>query len=153
MTRREFALLAGSALPAGLIAAGGARAAAPIKAVLYKEPQCGCCGRYAHYLDGNGFQVDVRPTDKLAEISRKAGIPEPLAGCHTMFVGDYVVSGLVPVRTVRKMLREKPPIIGITLPGMPRGAPGMRMSGEKAGPLTVYAISKDGTPPRVFAVD
>lgn len=153
ITRRKFALLAGTALPAGLIAGRAARAAAPIKATLYKEPKCGCCDRYAQYLDRNGFKVDVHSTEKLPEISRNAGIPEALAGCHTMFVGNYVVSGLVPVQTVRKLLREKLSIIGITLPGMPHGAPGMRMPGEKAGPLTVYAIDKDGTPPRVFAVD
>lgn len=151
MTRRKFALLAGAALPAGLIAGRRVRAATPIKATLYKEPECGCCDRYAQYLDRDGFQVDVRSTEGLSEVSRKAGIPAALAGCHTMFVSGYVVSGLVPVQTVRKLLNEKPALIGITLPGMPRGAPGM--PGEKTGPLTVYAISKDGTPPRVFAVD
>ncbi len=63
----------------------------------------------------------------------------------------YVVDGHVPVATIRKLLAEKPAIVGITLPGMPPGSPGM--VGAKTGPLTVYAISRDGTPPRVFAVD
>ncbi|HVC63617.1 MAG TPA: DUF411 domain-containing protein [Acetobacteraceae bacterium] len=152
MNRREFALaLIGVAAPAAaLLRPPPARAAAPIHAVLYKNPQCTCCEAYAHYLEQNGFQVDVTPTNDLAEISRKAGVPEALEGCHTMFVGGYVVDGLVPVRIVRKLLTEKPTIAGITLPGMPAGSPGM--PGPKAGPLTVYAVSKDGTPPRVFAV-
>lgn len=67
-----------------------------------------------------------------------------------MFVAGHVVDGLVPVDIVRKLLAEQPAIAGITLPGMPSGSPGM--PGEKTGPLTVYALSKDGTPPSVFAV-
>ena len=118
---------------------------------LYKNPSCTCCEGYAQYLDQNGFKVDVRPTNDLAEISRKAGIPEALEGCHTSFIAGYVVDGHVPVNTIRKLLDEKPAIAGITLPGMPPGSPGMY--GAKTGPLTVYAISRDGTPPRVFAVD
>src|SRR5262249_16259776 len=77
-------------------------AAAAIQATLYKNPQCNCCEAYARYLDQNGFQVVVTPTHGLAEISRKAGVPEDLEGCHTMFVGDYVVDGHVPVEIIRK---------------------------------------------------
>lgn len=153
MTRRKFAttLLATAASIPAILTARGARAAAPIPVTLYKNPSCTCCEGYAQYLDQNGFKVDVRPTNDLAEISRKAGIPADLEGCHTAFIGDYVVDGHVPVNTVRKLLDEKPAIIGITLPGMPPGSPGMY--GEKTGPLRVYAISRDGTPPRVFDVD
>ncbi len=153
MTRRKFAaMLAAMGVPApALMAPRASRAAAPIPATLYKNPQCGCCENYAQYLEQNGFQVDVRPTNDLAEISRKAGVPEKLEGCHTMFVGRYVVDGHVPVKTIRKLLDERPAIAGITLPGMPAGSPGM--DGEKDGPLTVYAVSKDGAPPRIFDVD
>jgi hypothetical protein len=103
---------------------------------LYKNPSCTCCEGYVQYLEQNGFKVDVRPTNDLAEISRKAGIPEELEGCHTSFIGNYVVDGHVPVKTIRKLLDEKPAIAGITLPGMPSGSPGM--SGEKTSPLTVF---------------
>lgn len=152
MTRRKFAtmLMATTAAPT-LLAWRGTQAAAPIPVTLYKNPSCSCCESYAHYLDQNGFRVDVRPTNDLAEISRKAGIPEALEGCHTSFIAGYVVDGHVPVQTIRKLLAEKPAIAGITLPGMPPGSPGMY--GKKTAPLTVYAISRDGTPPRVFAVD
>jgi hypothetical protein len=128
-----------------------ARAAAPIPVTLYKNPSCTCCEGYAQYLEQNGFTVDVRPTNDLAEISRKAGIPEALEGCHTSFIGNYVVDGHVPVKTIRKLLDEKPAIAGITLPGMPSGSPGM--SGEKTGPLTVYAVTRDNATTRVFDVD
>jgi hypothetical protein len=123
----------------------------PIHAVLYKNPQCSCCEAYAAYLQQNGFQVDVKPTNDLAEISSKAGVPAELEGCHTMLVEGYVVDGLVPVNVIQKLLEEKPAIAGITLPGMPAGAPGM--AGTKTGPFTIYAVSKDGSAPKVYAVE
>lgn len=125
--------------------------AAPIHAVLYKNPQCSCCEAYAAYLQQNGFDVDVKPTNDLASISAKAGIPPALEGCHTMMVEGYAVDGLVPVDVIRKLLTERPPIAGITLPGMPMGAPGM--GGDKAGPFTIYAIGKVGSAPTVYAVE
>jgi hypothetical protein len=153
MTRRKFAalLMASAATVPALVTLRAARAGVPIPVTLYKNPSCDCCEGYARYLEQNGFKVDVKPTNDLAEISRKAGVPEELEGCHTSFIGDYVVEGHVPVKTIRKLLDEKPAIAGITLPGMPPGSPGM--FGERAGPLTIYAVSRDGTPPRVFDVD
>jgi hypothetical protein len=147
MRRRNFCLgavvvLATAPMPA---------VAAPIRATLYKDPQCGCCEGYAAYLRQNGFAVDVKPTNDLAEISRKAGVPSELQGCHTMFVDGYVVDGHVPIKTIRKLLSERPAIAGITLPGMPTGSPGM--TGKKTAPFKIYAVNKDGTPPTVYATE
>ena len=147
MKRRTFcqvAILALTALPLPAIAE-------PIQATLYKNPQCSCCERYAAYLRENGFQIDVKPTNDLAEISSKAGVPEKLQGCHTMFVDGYVVDGHVPVNVVRKLLSERPPIAGITLPGMPMGSPGM--TGHKTQTFVIYAVTKDGRPPTVYATE
>ena len=147
MKRRNFCL--GAIL---VLSLGRCRAvAAPIHATLYKDPQCGCCEGYAAYLRQNGFAVEVKPTNDLAEISRKAGVPSELQGCHTMFVGGYVVDGHVPIKTIRKLLSERPVIAGITLPGMPTGSPGM--TGKKTAPFKIYAVNKDGTPPTVYAVE
>ena len=152
MTRRDLVMLIAAAASAGLTAASPlAQAAAPIPVTLYKNPQCTCCETYAQYLEQNGFKVDVKATNDIAEISHKAGIPADLEGCHTSFIAGYVVDGHVPVKTIRKLLDEKPAIAGITLPGMPPGSPGM--PGDKTGSLIVYAVSKDGAPPRVFDVD
>ena len=125
--------------------------AAPIHAVLYKNPQCSCCESYAAYLGQNGFQVEVKPTNDLAEISSKAGVPADYEGCHTMMVEGYVVDSLVPVDVIQKLLKERPAIAGIALPGMPMGAPGM--GGSKTAPFTIYAVSKDGSAPKVYAVE
>ena len=147
MKRRTFccgALLAMVAIPLPAIAE-------PVRATMYKNPQCGCCEGYAAYLCQHGFAVDVKPTTDLTEISRNAGVPERLQGCHTMFVEGYVVDGHVPVNVVRKLLSERPPIAGITLPGMPAGSPGM--TGTKRETFTIYAVTKDGAPPKVYAAE
>lgn len=133
MHRRTFLILATSAA-----AMTTARGQSIISATLHKNPNCGCCDVYAAHLEENGFSVTLENTTDLPSVSRAAGVPEQLAGCHTMFVGDYVVEGLVPADIVTRMLVEKPAIKGIALPGMPIGAPGM--PGPKAGPLTVYAF-------------
>jgi hypothetical protein len=136
ITRRALLL---SALP---LAIAGSVRVAPVAVMLYKNPECGCCEAYVDYLRHHGFEVTSKPTNDLAEISRKAGVPSDLQGCHTAFIEDYVVDGHVPVEAINKLLAERPPIKGITLPGMPAGSPGM--SGEKIGPFTIYAIGQDG---------
>jgi hypothetical protein len=147
MKRRTFFLTAVLAVFARPLRA----IAQPIRATLYKDPQCSCCEGYAGYLRQNGFTVEVKPTFDLAEISRKAGVPQQLQGCHTMFLDGYVVDGHVPVNVIRKLLSERPAIAGITLPGMPTGSPGM--TGQKTAPVTIYAVTKDGAAPQVYAVE
>ena len=145
MNRRTFcqsAILASVAIPLP------AFAAAPIHATLYKNPQCSCCEGYAAYLRDNGFDVDVKPTTDLAEISRKAGVPEAMEGCHTAFIDGYVVDGHVPVAVIEKLLTERPAIAGITLPGMPMGSPGM--AGNKTEPFKIYEIAKGSR--KIYAV-
>ena len=116
--------------------------AEPTAVSLYKNPECGCCDGYADYLQHNGFTVTATATPDLSEISRKAGVPSELQGCHTAFIGDYVVDGHVPVEVIEKLLAEKPAVKGITLPGMPEGSPGM--VGAKTGPFTIHSFDADG---------
>lgn len=122
-----FALAPGAALPAE-------------DAVLYKNPDCGCCADYAKVLEGEGFRVRIKETTALDALRRMAGVPDKLASCHTMTVGNYVVEGHVPLSAIQKLLAEKPDIRGIALPGMPQGSPGM--TGEKEGPFVVYEIGR-----------
>jgi hypothetical protein len=136
MTRR--ALL----FSASTLALTGPLKAAPVAVTLYKNPECGCCEGYADYLRQHGFAVVSQVTTELAEISRKAGVPSELQGCHTSLIGDYVVEGHVPVEAITKLLAGHPAIKGIALPGMPEGSPGM--SGEKTGPLTIHAFGEGG---------
>jgi hypothetical protein len=117
-------------------------------ALMYKNPQCGCCEEYASYLRRNGFKVTVKETHNMSLISQQNGVPEKLAGCHTMLVGGYVVEGHVPVAAIDKLLKERPHIKGIALPGMPEGSPGM--TGVKTEPFTIYEISDEA---KVFMVE
>jgi hypothetical protein len=125
--------------------------------VLYKDPNCGCCGDYAKVLEKEGFQVRVKETAAIDALRRMAGVPDKLASCHTMTVGKYVVEGHVPVAAVRKLLAEKPDIRGIALPGMPQGSPGM--TGVKEGPFVVYEVggyeagSRAALAPKVFMTE
>lgn len=146
ITRRDllgYATLAAAAALFGPAAWRGAFAA-PAKppVAIFKNPGCECCDGYATYLRQHGFTVTVKETDKLASISSKAGIPAELQGCHTAFLGGYVVDGHVPVEAVEKMLAEQPAIKGLALPGMPPGSPGM--AGDKVEPFKVQAVDRDG---------
>lgn len=144
--RRRIFLVVTAVLMAG---SASAHAEDARKAILYKNPQCTCCEGYADYLRGNGFDVTVKPTYDLTTISQKAGVPEALQGCHTMFVDGYVIDGHVPVAVVQRLLTERPSIKGITLPGMPAGSPGM--VGTKTAPFVVYALPKNGGAPTAYA--
>ena len=150
LNRRQFAngaltLLLGA--PFGLLNLASAEEKPAVQ--LYKNPQCSCCEEYAAYMRQHGFSVTTTPTHNLALIRRQRGVPEQLAGCHTMIIGDYVVEGHVPIGALNKLLRERPKIRGISLPGMPEGSPGM--TGEKTEQFTIYEIS-DGEE-KVFAVE
>lgn len=122
--------------------------AAPMPVTLYKNPQCGCCEGYADYLKKNGFAVDIIPTNDLVTMARQAGVPEQLDGCHITKMDGYVVIGHVPVDAVRKLLAERPKIVGISIPGMPMGLPGME--GPRSGPIPIYEIARGAVQPRVF---
>ncbi|EDM66238.1 MAG: DUF411 domain-containing protein [Moritella sp.] len=119
---------------------------------MYKPLQCGCCDDYAAYLEKNGFEVEIKSMRSLAQTKRTAGVPQGYEGCHTLFVDNYVVDGLVPVNTINKLLNERPEITGITLPGMPWGAPGMD-SRPKSAPLISYGFQKGSSDTFVYAKD
>jgi hypothetical protein len=122
------------------------------RATLYKNPQCDCCEGHATYLRGHGYDVTVVPTHDLDAIKSRHGVPERLAGCHTILVGGYVVEGHVPAQTLERLLRERPPIRGISLPGMPQGSPGM--TGRKEEPFKIFEFGRNGTDkPAIYAVE
>ena len=87
--------------------------------VIYKSPTCGCCKEWASYLQDNGFTVTQINTNNMGSVKLNQGIPQPLASCHTALINGYVVEGHVPVEAIRRMLKEKPTIKGIAVPGMP----------------------------------
>jgi hypothetical protein len=128
--------------------------AAAIEGTMYKNPTCSCCETYAAYLEKNGFKIDVKPTNNLAQVAAAEGVPAQLQGCHTIKFGNYVVEGFVPAEQVKKMLLELPEIKGLSMPGMPMDIPGMgfdSMPGAAKKTYTTYAFTTDGKEPTVYA--
>lgn len=99
--------------------------ASPDEVVMYKDPDCGCCGKWAEHMRSAGFAVKEVASPRMDLVKQEAGVPEALGSCHTAKVGGYVVEGHVPAADVRRMLAEKPAIRGLSAPGMPLGSPGM----------------------------
>lgn len=93
--------------------------------VMYKDPNCGCCGKWADHMREHGFSVKEISTTEMALVKSEAGVPRALGSCHTATVGGYVVEGHVPASDVKRLLAEKPAVVGISAPGMPLGSPGM----------------------------
>ncbi|MDZ7716366.1 MAG: DUF411 domain-containing protein [Balneolaceae bacterium] len=108
---------------------------------IYKKPGCMCCDKWADYLKENGFTVNLTPIDTLQTVKRKNNITEELRSCHTAFIDGYVVEGHVPIEAINKLLKEQPDAIGITVPGMPTGTPGMGMDGT---PYNVFLFDEEG---------
>ena len=90
-----------------------------------KTPTCGCCGAWVELARREGYAVEVTNTEDYALMKKMAGVPEPMHSCHTTRIGGYTVEGHVPFAAVAKLMREKPDIAGIAVPGMPMGSPGM----------------------------
>jgi len=117
---------------------------------VYKDPSCGCCSKWIDHLRSHGFAARAIDTDKLDHIKASRGVPRQARSCHTAIVGGYVVEGHVPAPDIQRLLKARPSIVGIAVPGMPIGSPGMEVPGTKAQPYDVIAFEKDGST-RVFA--
>ncbi|MBL8670755.1 MAG: DUF411 domain-containing protein [Alphaproteobacteria bacterium] len=111
---------------------------------VYRDPGCGCCGAWAEHLAAAGFDVSVLARDDMATVKRDSGVPDALASCHTAHVGGYVVEGHVPADDIKRMLRERLPIVGLSVTGMPVGSPGMESPGLPAEPFDVLAFDRAG---------
>lgn len=125
------------------------RQALPVVEV-YKDPGCGCCSLWADHLKAAGFTVNVTEKADLAAFKTSHGVPQQARSCHTALVGGYVLEGHVPAADVQRMLKDKPAIVGIAVPGMPIGSPGMEVKGMKAAAYDVVSFDKQGGT-KVFA--
>jgi hypothetical protein len=147
ITRREF-VRASLGTVAALATAAHADAAAPPAMTVYRSPTCGCCKKWVEHARAAGFRVSVKDLDDLSEVKAMLGVPAALQSCHTAVVASYVVEGHVPADLVKRMLAQRPKIVGIAVPGMPIGSPGMEggtperydvIAFERTGATRVYA--------------
>eukprot|EP01036_Dinobryon_divergens_P048286 gene48286-64787_t len=115
--------LAGAGLAIALLPTAP-RAATPTPVEVWKDPNCGCCQDWVKHLNKNGFATRVHDDGNTAARER-LGIPAKLGSCHTGRVGGYAIEGHVPASDVHRLLKEKPKAVGLAVPGMPIGSPGM----------------------------
>jgi hypothetical protein len=120
----------------------------PVAIKVYKTPSCGCCKAWVTHLSDNGFRVETMDMPDLSLIKQKYGVKPELQACHTAVVNGYVVEGHVPADVIMKLLRERPAVVGIAVPGMPAGSPGME--GASKRPYEVLTFDKAGRT-RTFA--
>jgi hypothetical protein len=130
---------------AGLMASLGASAEG---VTAWRSPSCGCCHEWAKHVEQSGLSVEMIDAPDIDKIKREHGISSELASCHTAVAGGYMIEGHVPPREIKRLLAERPDAIGLAVPGMPNGAPGMD-SGSKE-PFNVLLVKKDGST-EVFA--
>lgn len=127
-------------LPVGLATA--AEPPPPVVKV-WKSPSCGCCGKWVRHMEAAGFRVEVTDVADVDPVKKANGLPLKFASCHTALVGGYVIEGHVPADEVRRLLKEKPAILGLAAPGMPAGSPGMDVPGSPA--WNVLRVGRDGS--------
>ena len=127
--------------PLALLACVQSAAAATIEVV--KSPYCGCCGAWVDHLKAAGFDVRVNEVDDTTAARRRLGMPDAFGSCHTATVGGYVLEGHVPAAEVKRLLAAKPKAIGLAVPGMPVGSPGMEV-GARRDPYDVLLIARNG---------
>ena len=141
--RRNFIA---AALAALATAVPVAVAAAPAAVEVWKAPTCGCCKDWIVHLEANGFKVQVHDSGNTAARAR-LGIPMRLGSCHTALVDGYAIEGHVPAREIRRLLAERPGAVGLAVPGMPVGSPGMDgpAYGARKDAYDVLLVRKDGS--------
>jgi len=144
ISRRRFAegllatsaIVSASVLPLPLMAAGD-------KLTVYKSPTCGCCQACAQHMQRAGFELEIVEIEDLAPIKARLRVPQILEACHTAVVGGYVIEGHVPATDVERLLRERPKAMGLAVPGMPIGSPGMEQDGRRE-PFETILFSRQG---------
>jgi len=140
-SKRRALLAAAAALPLA------AQAQQKTEVEVYKTPTCGCCNDWIAHLTANGFSVKPVDVPDTSPIRARFGLPAKYGSCHTAVVAGYVVEGHVPVREIRRLLAERPTAVGIAVPGMPIGSPGMdgpAYQGQK-DPYDVLLVQADGS--------
>ncbi len=123
-------------------------AAKPVAIKVYKTPTCGCCKAWVKHLSNNGFRVETVDMPDVSMVKQKYGVKPAFEACHTAVVNGYVVEGHVPADLIMKMVKERPAVAGLAVPGMPAGSPGMEgasrvaydvLTFDRAGRTRVYA--------------
>lgn len=122
-----------------------AQASAPetLEAMVHRDPTCGCCEAWVEHLRSNGFQVPVIQEPNMDTVKQEHNVPSDLASCHTAIINGAVIEGHVPADDIKRFLSGEADAIGLAVPGMPIGSPGME-SGDTQEPFTVFSFDQQG---------
>jgi hypothetical protein len=126
----------------GIFGTAGQAADEPVAITVYRSPTCGCCGKWIDHLKENNFDVKDIVSDEMDAIKARHGVPKEMASCHTAIVDGYVVEGHVPASDITNMLKTRPKVAGLAVPGMVTGSPGMEMGG-RVDPYDVMSFDKE----------
>jgi hypothetical protein len=141
MTHRSaaaFLTIAALSVPIG----SGLSAQKPIPIKVYKTATCGCCAKWVDHLRANGFAPDVTNLTDLTAVKAEHKVPQDAQSCHTAIVNGFVVEGHVPAAEIHRFLKLRPAVLGLAVPNMPMGSPGMEGPGAK--PYDVVTFDKAG---------
>ena len=109
-----------------------------------RDPGCGCCLNWVAHLQKAGSKVLVTESPVMDKVKDQRGVPKDARSCHTGVVEGYVIEGHVPAADIQRLLKEKPAVVGLAVPGMPAGSPGMEVSSGQVQPYNVLAFDKAG---------
>ena len=111
---------------------------------VFKTATCGCCAKWVDHMRANGFDAQVKDVENIDEVRQQLGVPPRLGSCHTARVGRYVVEGHIPSDAVHRLLKERPAVSGLAVPGMPIGSPGMEVPGGYRQPYAILTFDRAG---------
>jgi hypothetical protein len=137
-------LFAAAGCNSGSAGIGTVVGGAPVAMEVYKDAACGCCAQWVEHVKDHGFAATATDVSDLDAVKVKYNVPRRLQSCHTAIVEGYVVEGHVPAADIHRLLKERPAIVGIAVPAMPVGSPGMEVPGIQPQPYDVLALHKDG---------
>jgi hypothetical protein len=147
ISRRTF--VAQAAALGGVLASGGSLWAlaerAPATLTIYKSRSCGCCAKWVDHVKAAGFTTVVHDDEDMEGVKDNLGVPRGVRSCHTAQVEKYLIEGHVPADDITRLLKEKPKIAGLAVPGMPASTPGMAVPGEPREPYETVAFQRDGS--------
>jgi len=141
MNRRTLLSLALGAITLSALPAVAAAALPQVE--VFKSPYCSCCGAWVDHMKAAGFEVKVTLVEDTTATRKRFGLPDRFGSCHTAVVNGYVIEGHVPADEVKRLLAARPSAIGLAVPSMPPGSPGMEM-GSRKDPYNVFLIDKSG---------
>jgi hypothetical protein len=146
MDRREFLGHAAGAMAIAVFtrASWAQLGGIPTAISVYKSSSCGCCAKWVEYLRQNGFAPVVHGEEEMDQLKDRLGIPQKVRSCHTAQIESYLIEGHVPATDIRRLLRERPKVAGLSVPGMPPRTPGMAEPGTTTGGYDVVAFRLDG---------